>query len=203
LLTSSQNHFRPRLLSTSERNCWDGNVSHLPLQCCTIPHLLKIGGSVSIWDAHMSLWLWWRITSSMCVSTTLFWTSFYRNTLIFRNAFHRSKFHTIGLSLFSFFVHHTIILNFITQTWLHLVCFYVPTMSNRSSLHYITRSILFISRVSPNSNSPTSCHCSTYTTCHRPSYIFYFIDILLVTIYSIYTKHHLYCILSTAYSNSI
>ena len=101
------------------------------------------------------------------------------------------------------FVHHTIILNFITQTWLHLVCFYVPTMSNRSSLHYITRSILFISRVSPNSNSPTSCHCSTYTTCHRPSYIFYFIDILLVTIYSIYTKQHLYCILSTAYSNSI
>ena len=57
----------------------------------------------------------------------------YQNTLIFRNPFHRSNIHTIGFTLL-LFVLHKIILNIITQTWSHLVCLYVTTLMNRSSL---------------------------------------------------------------------
>lgn len=129
----------------------------------------------------------------------------YQNTLIFRNPFHRSNIHTIGFTLL-LFVLHKIILNIITQTWSHLVCLYVTTLMNRSSLHHSTRSVLSTSCVSSNSNSSTSCHCHIYATCHRPPYIVHSIYLLLgvlFTIYSIYTIYHFYRILSNVFSNSI
>jgi hypothetical protein len=203
LLTSSQNHFRPRLLSTSERNCWDGNVSHLPFFNVAPFRIFSKSGGVWVYEMLTCLYDSGDASHLPCVFQPHFSELTLSEHLDFSKCIPPIELSYDRLSPFSLFVHHTIILNIITRTWLHLFCLYVTTMMNRSPLYYITCLILFITRVSPNSNSPTSCHCSTCTTCHRPSYILHFIDTLLVTIYSIYTKHHLYRIPSTVYSNSI